>query len=372
MPKVELHAHLHGCIRPATVRDLAASRGIAMSLEQQRVLAPGGERSLSDCFKIFDAIHTVVSDLQAVKRIALEALQDMSRNNVRYAEIRTTPRPLADGTSRRDYIENVLRVFQEFETSQAATEPGVSKDGSTGGAESVDLGGDNDKPLPAGAHLTPRLLLSVDRSKSKEEAMNVARLALELQADDAWRPYVLGMDFSGNPTKGSFEDFRPAFDLARRNGLKVTVHCGEVANDEEFLAVIAFRPERLGHAVVLGEEVRRELLSLVPRIPIEICPSSNLLTLALSHHGQHPTVGDWLEEGYPFSINTDDSGVFDTDLPTEFAHLATCNNLNEERMARLACRAVQDIFDDDLRATLRDSFRKECDLLLAAFQAKKG
>ncbi|CAM9681273.1 unnamed protein product, partial [Hapterophycus canaliculatus] len=325
----------------------------------------GGERSLSDCFKIFDTIHTVVSDLPAVKRVALEALQDMRKNNVRYAEIRTTPRPLADGTSRREYIESVLRVFQDFETSQAATEPGVSRDSSTGSQEeSVDLGVNSDEPLPARTHLTPRLLLSVDRSKSKTEAMDVARLALELQADDEWKPYVLGMDFSGNPTKGSFEDFRPAFELARRSGLKVTVHCGEVADDAEFLAVIAFRPERLGHAVVLGEEVRRALLSLAPRIPIEICPTSNLLTLALSHHGEHPTVRDWLQEGYPFSINTDDSGVFDTDLPTEFAHLATCNDLNKEQMASLACRAVQDIFDEDLRPTLTDAFRTECDILL--------
>lgn len=239
----------------------------------------------------------VVADLPAVRRVALEALQDMRRNNVRYAELRTTPRPLADGTSRREYIESVLQVFREFETGQVATEPGLSRGKSTGGEGSVGPDEDNQETLPVGAHLTPRLLLSVDRSKSKEEAMEVARLALELQAEDEWKPYVLGMDFSGNPTKGSFEDFRPAFELARRNGLKVTVHCGEVADDAEFLAVIAFHPERLGHAVVLGEEVRQTLLSLVPRIPIEICPTSNLLTLSLSHHGEHPTVGDWLEEG---------------------------------------------------------------------------
>lgn len=248
-------------------------------------------------FRLPPCAPRVVSDLPAVRRIALEALQDMRKDNVRYAELRTTPRPLADGTSQKEYIENVLRVFQEFETSQAAAQPGVSGDSSTGAQSSVDLGADNDEPPPAGAHLTPRLLLSVDRSKSKEEAMEVARLAIELQATDVWKPYVLGMDFSGNPTRGSFEDFRPAFELARRSGLKVTVHCGEVADDADFLAVIAFRPERLGHAVVLGEEVRRTLLSLVPRIPIEICPTSNLLTLALAHHGEHPTVGDWLEEG---------------------------------------------------------------------------
>ncbi|CBJ34009.1 conserved unknown protein [Ectocarpus siliculosus] len=362
IPKVELHAHLHGCIRPATVRDLASARGIILSPEQQRVLAPGGERSLSDCFKIFDTIHTVVSDLPAVRRITLEALQDMQRDNVRYAELRTTPRPLADGTSRRDYIENVLQVFQEFEASQA-TKAIPSLLGNTG--RIPESGNLTDESLVAGT-LTPRLLLSVDRTKSVEEAMEVAKLAVELRGEEEWRPYVLGMDFSGNPTKGSFKEFRLAFESARSNGLKVTVHCGEVPNDTDFLEVIAFRPERLGHAVVLGEEVRQMLLSLVPRIPIEVCPTSNLLTLALSHHGEHPTVQGWIEAGYPFGVNTDDSGVFDTDLATEFAHLATSNDLDEEGIACLACRAVQDIFDDGLRPSLAESFRRECDVLLAS------
>ncbi|CAN0351067.1 unnamed protein product, partial [Pylaiella littoralis] len=339
IPKVELHAHLHGCIRPATLRDLAAARGIAMSAEQQRVLSPDGERSLSDCFKIFDTIHTVVSDLPAVRRVALEALQDMRSNNVRYAELRTTPRPLADGTSRRDYIENVLQVFRDFEINQAARAPDVSRDGASS-QESLDLGEGGSELLPAG-RLIPRLLLSVDRGKSTEEAMEVAKLARELRSSEEWKLFVLGVDFSGNPTKGSFEAFRPAFELARSSGLKVTVHCGEVSDDADVLSVIAFRPERVGHAVVLGEEVRQALLSLSPQIPIEVCPTSNLLTLALSHHGEHPTVRGWIEAGYPFSVNTDDSGVFDTDLPTEFAHLATSNDMDEGQMARLACRAVQ-------------------------------
>ncbi len=78
----------------------------------------------------------------------------------------------------------------------------------------------------------------------------------------------------------------------------MTLHCGEVPDDDaDLLEVISFRPERLGHAVLLGEGVREALLSLTPRIPIEVCPTSNLLTLSLSHHGEHPTVRGWIEAG---------------------------------------------------------------------------
>lgn len=76
----------------------------------------------------------------------------------------------------------------------------------------------------------------------------------------------------------------------------MTVHCGEIDNDPEFLAILAFRPERLGHAVVLGKTVRDKLISMKPRIPIEVCPTSNFLTLELSDHREHPTVQGWVEE----------------------------------------------------------------------------
>lgn len=119
----------------------------------------------------------------------------MQMQNIRYAELRTTPRSLPDGTTRRNYIETVLSVFREFEASCvfAANTFLESREGEDG------------KPLP---RLIPRLLLSVDRGRSVEEAMEVARLAVRLKEDDEWKKYVVGVDFSGNPTKGAFEDFR--------------------------------------------------------------------------------------------------------------------------------------------------------------------
>lgn len=133
----------------------------------------------------------VVSDLAAVRRIALETLQDMRSHNIRYAELRTTPRPLADGTSPQDYIVAVLEVFRDFETAARSTEA------------------HNGSPLENGVPaLIPRLLLSMDRGRTIDDAVAVTELALKLHRDDLWRTYVVGVDFSGNPTKGTFGDFR--------------------------------------------------------------------------------------------------------------------------------------------------------------------
>lgn len=125
-----------------------------------------------------------MSDLAAVRLIALETLQDMRGHNVRYAELRTTPQPPADGTSPQDYIEAVLGVFRDFETAASSAE------------------------AHNGSPLFPRLLLSMDRGRAADDAMAVAELAVELHQDELWRTYVVGVDLSGNPTKGTFGNFR--------------------------------------------------------------------------------------------------------------------------------------------------------------------
>lgn len=151
-------------------------------------------------------LSRVVSDLTAVRRIVLETLHDMQRHNVRYAELRTTPRPLPDGTTRRQCIEAVLQMFREFEGSTEA----CSKGGA--GPEHPPVGREGrSTPLEDGwrvSKLIPRLLLSVDRSRSVDEGVEVAQLAAQLKKDKDWGRYVVGVDFSGNPTKRSFQEFR--------------------------------------------------------------------------------------------------------------------------------------------------------------------
>lgn len=133
----------------------------------------------------------------------MEALQDMAGHNVRYAELRTTPRPLPDGVTRRQYIETVLREFRAFENTQV-----LSLAGPVHGASPVPAEERGGGAAAERRGLIPRLLLSVDRGRGVDEAMEVAELALSLKEDSEWGRYVLGVDFSGNPTKGLFEEFR--------------------------------------------------------------------------------------------------------------------------------------------------------------------
>lgn len=246
LPKVELHAHLHGCARLATIKELAPE-GVDTS-----ELKPSDERdgrSLDACFAIFGAIHKTVTTLAAVRRITREVLADFAADGVKYLELRTTPRALSDADV-ETYIRALLAELAAFDERQRA--------------DRVEW------PLMV------RLLLSVDRTGSAAQARQTVRLAAELRAELG---YIVGVDFSGNPTRGAFADFGEAFEAARLDGLRVAVHVGELNHPADTASVLDFGPERLGHALVLSAaDVSR--LRAKP-VPIELCPTSNLKTLQL-------------------------------------------------------------------------------------------
>ena len=113
LPKVELHAHLHGSARLCTIADLAPP-GV-----DQALLTSDTERSLEGCFAIFGAIHRTVTTLAAVRRITAEVLSDFAAENVKYLEMRTTPRALADAD-----IEGYVRAgLRESHSHEPCTTP---------------------------------------------------------------------------------------------------------------------------------------------------------------------------------------------------------------------------------------------------------
>jgi len=324
LPKVELHAHLHGCARPATVVDLApadvqASRATVQLLER-------GGRSLAECFAIFDVLHRAVSSRAAVSRVTREALVDFASDGVWYLELRTTPRPLSDADA-EGYVRTVLAEMSAPRLSE-------------------------DCPMIA------RLLLSIDRAGTAAEADSTVDLAIRLALESE---LVVGIDLSGNPTKGDVAALLPALYRARAGGLRISVHCGEVPKDAEVDAIFAFQPDRLGHALHLaGRHV--DALSAQRSPPIEICPTSNRLTLGISSLRHHPTLRTWLARGHPISISTDDPGVFSTSASEELLAVAMAYGLSGRRVAALAAAPLDHAFglgrDQQAVQAMRRQFRE--------------
>mmetsp|Transcript_11295 Transcript_11295/g.36108 ORF Transcript_11295/g.36108 Transcript_11295/m.36108 type:complete len:383 (+) Transcript_11295:86-1234(+) len=343
LPKAELHCHLSGCARLTTIAELAPAGVDTSALH----VGSDDDRSLDACFAIFAAIHKTVTSLAAVERIAWEVLSDFAADNVKYLELRTTPRVL-DDADLEGYVRALLGVCARFDTHQQG------------------------HPELAVWPMTTRLLLSIDRTGGLDKAMETVELAARLRAEppSGADKYIVGLDFSGNPTRGTFADYVPAFEAAREAGLKVAAHAAEVDHPADNASILRFRPERLGHALLLSAS---DVASLrASPIPIELCPTSNLKTLKLRSMRDHPTMGVWLAEGYPVSISTDDSSVFGTSSSKELALVAEALGLAAHQVVQLALAPLQHTFDASTQGVepLRRAFERESAKLLAEQRAR--
>lgn len=138
---------------------------------------------------------------------------------------------------------------------------------------------------------------------------------------------------------------------------------------EEAAYIINFKPDRLGHALLLSDGLMDILLK--QPIPIETCPTSNIMTLelAMHHHGNlldgmkmHPQLGKWLERGYPISISTDDWGLFSTNLTKELLLVAKAYNLGETELEGIMMGSIGHIFDrsEGIKSRLRTVMKDYC------------
>ena len=451
LPKVELHAHLNGCIPLPLLQQLAAERGVVLSSKYFRAPSSHNKnapqhshqppdmynlhpRSLQDCFAMFAELPAIVNDLTAVRQITEAALEEFAQHHVAYLELRSTPKRLQrdfrlggqSGNSnddmmtatKQDYVETILQVMRDFqerervryereqrmmmEEEQQPQQPDSDSNGN----------GNYHQRMPR-LPLVGRFIVSVDRAQTLEEATENIDLAIRLhQESDS---LVVGVDLGGNPTQKVFNTFRPLFQKARKAGLGVTIHCAELPCDDgtpaydEAAAILQFRPDRLGHAVLLPAALLRELDVL--QIPVETCPTSNIMTLELHHqsdddeeddgdatgddrrsrhgnlvHGlqQHASLRHWLAAScsrrnsnsadedwhHPIAVATDDPGVFDTNATQELWLLATALDWNHQQLGRLVTHSVGYAFCDvATRKRVRERVRQRVEALRVSREA---
>jgi adenosine deaminase len=225
MPKVELHAHLNGCIREETLFDLARQKMVELpsklfhlcdhqhqpshsSYHSFSYMYNVKPRSLIDCFDMFHVIPKCVNDLQSLVRITTEALEDFAYHHVAYLELRSTPKRINESLNKKEYVETILGVMKAFQDQE----------------EKRFQQAKSNEASPPRLPMICRFLVSIDRSGSVQEADENVALAIEFsQQPDT---LVVGVDLGGNPTKNDFRDFLPVLAKARQAGLKTTVHCG--------------------------------------------------------------------------------------------------------------------------------------------------
>lgn len=195
-------------------------------------------------------------------------LRDFAADGVVYLELRTTPRALPrSGLSKQGYVEAILEVIREYESSQAT----------------------------AATALHTRLILSVDRRNTPAEAAEVVSLAQRLQHQG-----VVGVDLCGDPLRGGVEALQPAFEAARSiPGMGVTLHFAEAeasGSDAELLMMLReWRPHRIGHVIHLSDAVKKEVAAYPGGLGLELCLSCNVRAGMVSGGFEGHHFGEWCE-----------------------------------------------------------------------------
>lgn len=322
LPKVELHCHVEGTIRPTTVIDLAAKHGLRLPTEDPTELYR--YTSLTTFLEVFFLIQTSVGAREDWTRIAYESMQDGAAHGRVYAEMFFTPaRLLASGQTLADIVAGLDEGLEAAER---------------------DLG------------VRGMLICDVDRAFGPGPALELATELARLRREGApGTDRVLGMGLDSTEIGVDPTTFAEAFAVARGAGLRITAHQGEDSGPDAIRAAVdVLGAERIDHGITLGLDPDLLARFVDEQIPLTMCPNSNIrIANRYERLEDHPLAG-YREAGVLATVNTDDPALTDLDLGYEYRTVAAANGWGWDDMVEVALDGVRATWlDEDDQAALR-------------------
>jgi len=309
LPKISLHDHLDGGLRPQTIVDLAEEIGYELPTTDASELAAwfesqSGSGSLVEYLKTFDVTIAVMQTRGGLFRVAREFVQDLAADGVIYGEVRWAP---------EQHLGEGLTLDEVVEAVQEGIEQGIADVAETG--------------------RTIRIGQLVSAMRHADRGLEIAQLAVRQRGNG-----VVGFDIAGAEKGFPASKLADAFDYLARNFLPVTVHAGEADSlDSITSALFDGRALRIGHGVRIAEDITTSseddegvYVELGPvaewikdrQIALELSPSSNLQTDAWGTElSDHPF--DLLFQlGFRVTVNVDNRLMSNTSLSKELFLLA--------------------------------------------------
>ena len=312
LPKVSLHDHLDGSLRPETILELAAEAGIAVPATDPEALKrwfaeASNSGSLVEYLKTFDLTCAVMQTAANLTRVARESVVDLAMDGVIYGELRWAP---------EQHLTQGLTLDEAVEAVQVGIEEGID--------EAEDLG------------YSIRIGQLVTAMRHADRSLEIAQLAVRHRANG-----VVGFDIAGAELGFPASNHVEAFDFLAHEYFPVTIHAGEADGLPSIeSALFDGRALRLGHGVRLAEDIDVDgedgdatyvTMGMLAHwvkdrgITLETSPTSNLQTGAIAQWGDditdHPF--DLLYQlGFIVTVNTDNRLQSDTTLTRELWLLA--------------------------------------------------
>ena len=311
LPKAELHCHLDGSVRPATLLDLAREyaadmpRGSADELREYMVVRDA--RNLEDYLERFQITLSVMQRADALERIAFELAEDAHRDGVWYLETRFSPvLNVRGGLALDDVVRAVTRGLARAERQHG---------------------------------IIGRVIICGLRQLDPGVSLELAQLAVDMR--DAG---VIGFDLAGGEAGNPASRHVAAFDYARTHDMACTCHAGEGDGGTSVReAIHDCNVHRIGHGTRLHED--HALMDFVNdrRIPIEVCITSNVQTRAAASYESHP-VRRYVDAGLNVVLNTDNRLMSGTTLTDEYHHAAKALKFTFDELAIIAMNGFESAF----------------------------
>jgi len=322
LPKVLLHEHLDGGLRPSTVIELAAENGYlglptTDPLELAAWFHRGAQRgNLPEYLEGFEHTTAVMQTPEALERVAFEFIEDMHQDGVVYAEVRFAPVFHTEGGLTQDEVV-------------AAVIRGLKRGEHTYG---VQWG---------------LIICAMRHLKQSEEAAELAIRCRDMG--------VVGFDLAGGEHGFPPKKHVDAFQAIERANFYITIHAGEAYGPESIWQALQYcGAHRLGHATRLRDDIevfpdgtmklgRLAQYILDRRVPLEMCLLSNLHTGACTSLEEHP-FGMFFRRGFRVCLNTDDRLMSDTSMTKETTLATELFDLTLAELEKLSLNAMKSAF----------------------------
>nr|WP_223111325.1 adenosine deaminase [Aeromicrobium senzhongii] len=317
LPKAHLHLHFTGSMRHGTLIELAERDGVhlpaALVEEWPPRLSGADEKGWFRFQRLYDVARSVLRTEDDVRRLVREAAEDDAADGSVWTEIQVDP------------------------SGYAARFGGITA--------FTDLVIDAVRDASARTGLGMSVIVAANRTRHPLDARTLARLAAQYAGRG-----VHGFGLSNDERRGDTASFAPAFAIARRAGLVLAPHAGELRGPDHVRQCLThLEPNRLGHGVRAVEDPRLLESLAASGIALEVCPASNV---ALGVYGtiDEVPVRDLMASGVQIALGADDPLLFGTRLAGQYALLRAAQNFSDQELADLAQRSLRaSMAPEDLR-----------------------
>ncbi|MBI2194419.1 MAG: adenosine deaminase [Planctomycetes bacterium] len=287
LPKIDLHRHLEGSVRPATFLEIARTRHIPLPTDDleglcRLIQVTDDPPDFLQFLSKFDLFRGFWPDREAIERVAFEAVEDAAQDHVVYLELRYAPVHFAR--------KSCFRAKDVIEWVTAGARCAAAQYG-----------------------LRVEFIATVARHYPLEVNLPGIEAVLEMGRDR-----FVGFDVAGDEIHFPLDPFEPYLRRVKEIGLGLTLHAGEAGGAGNVRqAIERFQAERIGHGVHVIQDESTVQLALQRGVTFEMCLTSNLQTATVPSLALHPAK-DLLDRGLCITLNTDDPSISRTNLTREW------------------------------------------------------